>query len=489
MTRSFSSHVRTTAVARFVVGTWAPAACLALLSLVGLAHAQPVDWPAPSEIEAPPLVVDTPEPTRAVLRNGIVVYLAEDRTLPIVQGVAYVDAPGLYEPEGQEGVAGFTAALLREGGAGGRMPDEIDLTLERLAASVEASSSDVLASVAFSSLTDTLSEVLPIWRDVLISPAFDPARIEVQRQRQIEAIRRVVDNPVQLAVREWQERVSAGHPAGRFATVASIEAITRDDLAAFHADYYGPSATVLAVTGDFDTKAMIQRLDELFGGWDTEVRDPPELPRYDATPEARVYLAQKDVEQSIIIVGSPAMRAYQDPYSDFTVANEILGAGGFSSRLFTEIRTRRGLAYATGSQLTQGFMTPGLFLAYAFTRADMTGTVLGLLLSEFERLRAEGVTAEEVDRAVTTIVNQSVFRDTSVAGVTQRTARVELLGLPDGYYGRHLERMQALTPEAVRAAAEEVIRPENLVVLIVGNEEAFGGPLELGIPVERIEID
>ena len=463
-------------------------ASLALL-VPASAAAQPVDWPHPSELTAPPITIDAPEPTRAVLRNGMVVYLAEDPTLPIVQGVAYVGAPGLYEPEGLDGVAGFTAALLREGGAGGRTPDEIDRTLEGLAASVEAGSSDVLASVSFTSLTDTLDEVLPIWRDVLIRPDFDPARIEVQRQRQVEAIRRVVDNPVQLAVREWQARVSAGHPAGRFATVASVQAITRDDLVAFHQAWYGPSVTVLAVTGDFDTEAMIQRLDASFGDWDAEVRDPPELPPYDATPEARVFLAQKEVEQSILILGTPAMLAYQDRYSDFTVANEILGAGGFSSRLFTEIRTRRGLAYATGSQLSQGFLTPGLFLAYAFTRADMTGEVLGLLLDELDRLRDDGVSPAELDRAVTTIVNQSVFRDTSVAAVTQRTARVELLGLPDGYYGDHLERMQELTPEDVRQAAEQVIRPENLIVLIVGDEASFGAPLDLQVPLERIEID
>jgi predicted Zn-dependent peptidase len=464
---------------------------LALVALLVPASvlAQPADWPHPSELTAAPIAIEAPEPTRAVLGNGMVVYLAEDPTLPIVQGVAYVGAPGLYEPEGQEGVAGFTAALLREGGAGGRTPDEIDLTLERLAASVEASSSDVLASVGFSSLTDTLDEVLPIWRDVLVRPDFDPARIEVQRQRQVEAIRRVVDDPVQLAVRAWQARVSAGHPAGRFATVESVQAIARDDLVAFHQAWYGPSVTVLAVTGAFDTKAMIQRLDELFGDWDAEVRDPPDLPPYDGAPEARVFLAQKDLEQSILILGTPAMLAYQDPYAAFTVANEILGAGGFSSRLFTEIRTRRGLAYATGSQLSQGFLTPGLFLAYAFTRADRTGEVLGLLLDELDRLREDGVTQAELDRAVATIVNRSVFRDASVAAVTHRTARVELLGLPDGYYADHLARMQALAPDDVRAAAQRVIRPENLIVLIVGNEAAFGAPLEVQVPVERIEID
>jgi predicted Zn-dependent peptidase len=119
----------------------------------------------------------------------------------------------------------------------------------------------------------------------------------------------------------------------------------------------------------------------------------------------------------------------------------------------------------------------------------MTGEVLRLLLDELDRLRDDGVGQAELDRAVTTIVNRSVFRDTSVAAVTQRTARVELLGLPDGYYGEHLARMQALTPEDVRQAAERVIRPEHVIVLIVGDESSFGAPLDVQVPIERIEID
>jgi predicted Zn-dependent peptidase len=459
------------------------------LLLGGLAAGQPADWPHPTEIEAPPLDLDAPEPRREVLSNGLVVYLAEDRSLPLVQGVAYVEAPSLYDPPDEVGLAGFTAAMLREGGAGGRAPGEVDLTLERLAAQVETGSSDVLANVSFSALSDTLDEVMPIWRDVLVAPDFDPQRMEVQRQRQLEAIRRVVDNPVQLAVREFRARVAEGHPAGRYPTEATVEAIERDDLIAFHEARFGPSATVLAVTGDFESGAMLARLERLFGSWTAEVEAPPELPSFDATPEPRVYLAQKDLQQSILIIGQPGPYAYRGAYTPFTVANEILGAGGFGSRLFTEIRTRRGLAYATGSQLTQGFEVPGTFLAYAFTRADATGQVLELLLAELERLRNEGVEPGELDRAVTTLVNQSVFRDTSVAAVTQRTARVELLGLPDGYFAEHVEEMQALTPDDVRSAATDVIDPDHLVVLVVGDEATFDRPLEDFGEVERIEIE
>lgn len=462
---------------------------LACLLAGALAWAQPGDWPDPSEIEAPPLEFDVPQPRRVVLGNGLVAYLAEDRALPLVEGVAYVMAPGLYEPDELAGLASFTAAMLREGGAGGRAPGEVDATLERLAASVEAGSSDVLASVSLSALADTLDEALPIWRDVLIEPAFDPERIEVLRQRQVEAIRRVVDDPVQLAVREFYARVAEGHPAGRYPTEATIAAIERDDLVAFHEAYFAPETTVLAVSGDFDTDDMIARLEESFGSWEHQAADPPELPPFDESPEPRIYLAEKELQQSIVILGLPAMRAYQDPYTAFTVANEVLGAGGFGSRLFTEIRTRRGLAYATGAQLSQGFQVPGTFLAFAFTRADATTQVLELLLAEVERLVAEGVTPEELERAVTTLVNAAVFRDASVAGVTQRTARVELLGLEEGYFEEHVEAMQELTPDEVHAAAAEVLDPHGMVVLVVGDPAMFDRPLEELGEVERIDIE
>ncbi len=445
--------------------------------LAGVGWAQTPSWPDPSQLTYPPLDVRSSSPRREVLSNGIVVYLAEDHTLPLVQGIAYVDAPSVYDPADEVGLSGFTADMLREGGAGGRSPDEIDGELEYLGASVEASSSDVLASVSFSSLADNVGDVLPIWRDVLSAPDFDPQRIDIERQRQLEALRRVADNPVQVAVREFSYRVAEGHPSGAYPTEATINAITRDDLIAFHADYYGPASTVVAVTGDFDADAMLATLEDTLGGWHHDLATPPALPAFDPHPAPKVYFAQKDVQQSVILVGQPAMRAYTPSYDAFTVANHILGAGGFSSRMFTDIRTKRGLAYATGSQLTQGFDYPGIFLAYAFTRADATGQVLQLILDEIRGLVDDGVTQAELDQSRTTIVNQAVFRDTSVAAITQRQARVDLLGLEPGYFERFLDTVQGLTPADVQASAREVLRPDDLVIMVVGNADAFDRPL------------
>ena len=448
-----------------------------LTTLALQARAQPASWPDPATMTFPPIHFQAPTPQRAVLANGITVYLAEDHALPLVQGVAYVDAPSVYDPADRVGLAGFTARLLRDGGAGGVSPDALDEQLATLGASVEASSSDVYAAVSFSALASNVDQVLPLWQDVLTRPDFAPERIEVERQRQLEAIRRVADNPVQLAVREFSYRVAEGHPSGAYPTAATVGAIGRSDLVAFHDAYYAPSTTVLAITGDFDSARMLSRLDATLGAWRHDAAPPPALPVFDAHPAPKVYFVHKDLQQSILLVGQPAVKAYTPGYNAFTVADQILGAGGFTSRLFTDIRTRQGLAYSTGSQLTQGFDYPGIFLAYAFTRSDATGKVLHMLIDEIRRLRDDGVTAAEVAQAREQIVNQAVFRDTSVTATTERTARVQLLGLPEGYFQTYLDTVQSITPEAVQAAAREVVDPAGLIIMVIGNEAAFDEPL------------
>jgi predicted Zn-dependent peptidase len=452
-------------------------AALAMAAFMLTAHAQPASWPDPSAMTFPPIHFQAPTPHKAVLANGITVYLAEDHALPLVRGVAYVKAPGVYDPPGKTGLAAFTARLLRDGGAGGRAPDAIDEQLAYLGASVEASSSNDYAAVSFSALAGNVDQVLPLWQDVLTRPDFAPARIDVERQRQLEAIRRVADNPVQLAVREFSYRVAEGHPSGAYPTADTIDAIRRSDLVAFHDAYYAPASTVVAITGDFDRAQMLETLNATLGTWRHALAPAPELPAFNRHPTPKVYFVQKDMQQSILLIGQPAMKAYSPSYDAFTVANQILGAGGFSSRLFTDIRTRRGLAYSTGSQLSQGFAYPGIFLSYAFTRADATGQVLHLLLDEIGRLRSDGVTPAEVAQAREQIVNQAVFRDTSVAATTERTARVELLGLPDGYFRAYLTTVQTITPAEVQAAAQQVLDPSGLVIMVVGNAAAFDEPL------------
>ncbi|HEX7003957.1 MAG TPA: pitrilysin family protein [Trueperaceae bacterium] len=464
---------------------------LALLLVAGQALAQPApdEWPHPLELQPPPIDYEPPEARQERLSNGITVFLLEDRTLPLVQGVAYVEAPALYDPEGKVGLAALTAAMLREGGAGELSPAELDIRLEQLAASVEASADTYLASVGFDTLSSTLDEVMPLWRDVLVQPRFDPDRLEVRRQRQLEAIRRVVDDPVQLALREFFYRVAEGHPTGAYPTLESINAITREDIVEFHRSYYGPANTAIAVAGDFDSDEMLARLEQLLGDWRVEVNPPPPIPPLDEEPDGTVYLAPKQMSQSVVVIGHPAVLAYSPAYNDLDVANHILGGGGFTSRLFEEIRTRRGLAYATASVVTQGFEYPGTFVAYSISPAQATHQVISLILEEIERLQSQPVDPAELSLAQETILNQSLFRYDSAAAIAQRSARVSLLGLEPDYYERYLDNLQQITAEEIQRVAREELHPQEAVIMVVGDPELFGGSLEDFGEVVTIDLE
>lgn len=461
---------------------------LLLILLVGAALGQPADWPDPFAMEFATVEFTPSEPERAVLGNGIVVYLAESRALPIVTGVAYVDARSTFDPVDKVSLASFTANLLREGGAGGRTSEEIDAKLEFLAASVETGANDFFSQVSFTALSDNVAEVLPIWRDVLIAPDFDEGRIEIERQRQLEAVRRVVDNPVQVAVREFFSRIAEGHPSGAYATEETTSSITRSDLIAFHGRFYQPSATVIAVSGDFDSEEMVATLEELFGAWPGEPVDYPDLPAYNPDPGPKIYYGFKEIGQSVILLGHPSVTTYSEAYNDFNVANEILG-GDFSSRLVSEIRVRRGLAYSAGSFITESFEYPSNFVAYSISPAQATGEVIELLLSEIRRIQEQGVSEEELERSRQTILNQSLFRFTSSSAVNERTARVQLLGLEPGYYERYLENLQTITAEEVREAAVRELRPDEVVILVVGDDSLFDRPLSDFGEVVTIELE
>lgn len=464
--------------------------CFASLSLAEKPIKGPASWLNPFEMEFETLTPKSLVPEKIELVNGLTVYLLEDHSLPLINGVAYVRAPSVYDPEEKIGLADMTANLLREGGAGNRKIDDIDEELEFLAASVESSATTSYASVSFSSLAENVVEVLPIFVDVLVHPDFNEERFELERNKALESIRRQNDNPVDIAVREFFYYVAEGHPSGWYATEKTINNITRKDLIAFHQNYFVPNETYLAISGDFDSKAMLSLIKKaLVDTWKTREVIAPELPEFNPKPGPKIYFASKDISQSTVLIGHPTNIAYSPEYNDLTVANGILGGEGFSSRLSTEVRITRGLAYSVGSALSQGFNYPGIFYTYSISRGDVTGEVIETLLAEINLLQEQGVTTTELELQKDTILNRSVFRFTSANAVVERVARAELLGLEAGYYDKYIERIQRVTLNDVQSVAQDELKPDEAVILVVGNPESFDRPLETFGEVITIKLN
>ena len=455
-----------------------------LLSLLTLALAQgvPADWPDPFKMQFQRLQPSVIRPTEAQLSNGLKVLLVEDRALPFVSGRVYLRAGAIFEPDDKVGLSGIFSSVLRTGGAGERTPDQVDEILETLAATVSVSTDNLFTSVAFNTLTENLDQVLQIWADVLVRPRFAQERLDLEKGRALEAIRRRNDQPTQIAVREFVRRINEGHPAGRISSAASIQSITRDDLVAFHQRFFKPNGAVLAITGDFSTQEMVARLERALRGWQPGLVNLPTFAP--PQPKPGIYFLQKETNQSVIYMGNPTVTAFAPGYSELDLASRVLG-DGFNSRLFLEVRTKRGLAYATGGAQTQGFGWPGFIYGASISRVEKTAEVLELMLAQFRDLRERPVSQEELELFRNSILNAEVFRFTSKQAVAERIARTQMLGLPPDYYEQYIRQIQAITPADLQRAVQQYVRPEQFVIVVVGDKRQFDRPLQsLGSVVE-----
>jgi zinc protease len=265
-----------------------------------------------------------------------------------------------------------------------------------------------------------------------------------------------------------------------------VAAISREDLVAFHARSFFPERTLLGISGQFDEEELLELLRRHFGDWRPSDAPAPRFPVPDRPPQAGVFLAAKALPQSTIIMGHLAPAKDSPDFYAFSVLEHILGGGGFGSRLMSEIRSNRGLAYSVGS-FYRGDIGYGVFGAYSMTKSSSTLEVARLMRGIIERVRAEGVSAEELRRAQDAIVNNLIFSVDATAEVVAQRLSFAYDGLPEDFLERYRDRIEAVSLEDVRQTAQRFLRPEALSTVVVGEEAALAGLDELG-PVTRISL-
>ena len=310
------------------------------------------------QLTYPPLPeFSLPTPSRTVLPNGLVVLVMENHELPLVSVTARIRTGSLLEPEDKTGLASLTGSVLRAGGTESMTPDQLDLFLEDRAASIEAGIGDDSGSASMSVLKEDFAEVLAVFADVLRRPRFDEARLQVAK-RGIEAgIARQNDDAGGISSREFRKLIyGATSPFARTVTYDSLAAISRDDLRAWHARYFHPNRMILAVHGDIDGAEALAAITRAFGDWPAGDAAPVVFPEPAPSSPAGVYEAVKaDVAQSSIRIGHQGTLLSTHPdYYPVQILNEVL-SGSFTSRLFSTVRTEKGLAYSVGGSVGSQF--------------------------------------------------------------------------------------------------------------------------------------
>ena len=445
----------------------------------------------PKKIQTPPIGRIAPvTPERFTLPNGMVVFLLENHDLPVVRGTAYVRTSPTFVPDDRVGLGGLTGEVMRSGGTAQRTGDYLDDRLAAIGASITTNIGADLASSGFRSLTDNLAEVLELWSGVIRTPAFPDDKVELAKVGLRRQIASRNDELLGILTRVAPQAVfGKGSPWARQPEYATVEPITAADCRALHAKVFVPERMVLAVYGDFKSADMKKMLASRFDDWKKSGTPEPVLPPTPAKVEGKLVFAPKeDVTQTGIVVAQPCIRVDDPDYAAMQVLEQGLG-GGFASRMFSRIRTQRGLAYGTGASAGADYQKPGVFIAYSLTKSESTMVALDLVREEVRRVTEAPFSAEEMDVAKSAVVNAFVFNFEDPSQTLFRAAQYEATGYPQDFLARYQKALESLTAAEVLAAAKRKITPSHQVVILVGKESDFDRPLaSVGLPIERVDV-
>lgn len=462
-----------------------------LLAFVTTVYAGELSLGDPRTMVFKPVEFSPPEPERVVLDNGMVLYLLEDHELPLVSITATMRTGSWLDPTDKIGLAGITGAVMRTGGGGGLSAEQVDAELEQFAADVSIGIGRQSGSASLDVLSKDVNRGLEIFAGLIRTPAFDPARVELVKLQAIEGIRRRQDNPGSIVGREFAKMLyGAAHPSARESSLDSVTRITRDDLVTFHHNTIHPNGMILGVTGDFKRDEMVASLRKVFGNW--EKGTVPELRIVDV-PEAElsrpvVRFVGKETSQTHLRVGHLSIKENDPDYVALAIANDILGGSSFRSRLFNDVRTKRGLAYSVGSRLNTGMHDQGVWLMRAETKLTSTQEVIERFVANIERIRAEPVTDAELAEAKEAYVNSFVFSFASPSAIVSRLIELEYDGLPKDFLQQLRAKVVRLTKEDVLAAAKKHLRPDQLKIVAVGSGEALPKALSTFGDVKEITL-
>ena len=432
----------------------------------------------PKTMTFPSIQFHPPKAERVTLSNGMVLYLLEDHELPLIRIEAMVKTGSLYEPFDKVGLAGLTGTVMRTGGTHQMSGDELDETLELLAAEVESGIGLDAGSVSLDVLAKDFERGLELFSEILKNPAFDEKKLDLAKKQVMEGIRRRNDSPSSIASREFLKLLyGSKHPYARETTLQTISSITREDLVAFHQKYYHPNSVLMGITGDFRKKEMIRRIQKTLGPWKKQKVEFPQVPPVEVRYTPSVNYVERDITQTYLRMGHLGIRQDNPDFFAISVLDDILGEQGFTSRLFQEIRTRRGLAYSVGTIFHPGNFDLGTFYAYAQTKADSNHQVISAILDEIRRIQTQPVSEEELKQAKDSFLNSYVFSFSSPIQIVSRQISLEYYGLPANFLEDFRNHVAKVTREDIQRVAKKYLHPEGLVLLAVGKPDKFDQPL------------
>ena len=408
---------------------------------------------------------------RVVSPGGIEAWLVHEPAVPMIAidfafvGGAAQDAPG------KGGTASLVASLLDEG-AGDLDAKTFHARLERKAIELGFQAERDTLRGTLRTLTENKDEAFEYLRLAVTQPRFDQSDVEVIRAQILSMLRRATTSPTDIANLRWWQVAFADHPYGRpvNGTLESVPTVTIADLKDYTHRVLARGNLKVAVVGDIDAETVKVMLDRVFGGLPAQPELKP-VPNVSPQGLGRRIVVKVDVPQAVLAFGGPGIARKDPDFMAAYIVNHILGGGAFSSRLYQEVREKRGLAYSVYDSLVW-LNHSALFLGGTATRADRAGETLDVIDKEIHRLADDGPTADELAKAKAYLNGSFVLNLDTSSKIAALLVQLQLDGLGIDYFTRRPEMINGVTLEDARRVAKRML-DTGMLVTVAGRPEGI----------------
>ena len=464
-------------------------AIAALASVAILAQAPDRSHPP---VPGPPAALRLPSIQKLKLSNGLPVWIVELHEVPVAQINLVVLSGTANDPPGKYGVASLVAAMLEEG-AGSRSALEVADAIDYLGADLGATTTSDLSAIRLHVPVARLADALPIMADVALRPAFPKDELERQRSQRLTSLLQGRDDPPTISSVAFSRILyGKGHRYGtpQMGTAETIKTFTVEDLRGFYTATFRPDNAVLLAVGDITADKAVPLFEKSFGAWKaTDAGASEKLPATEPPAARTIYLIDKPgAAQSQIRIGTIGVPRSTADFFPIQVMNTILG-GSFTSRLNNNLREVHGYTYGASSSFDMR-AGAGPFVAQAGVQTDKTSEALKEFFNELNAI-LKPVPAEELGRARNYVALRYPSAFETTGDISRRLEDALVYKLPDDYFAKYVQNIQAVTAADVQRVAQKYVKPDHLAVVVVGDQKVIEPgirALNLG-PIRTMTID